>query len=232
MRLQQDRRLIELRRREVALDDRALASQRLQLDLLVGDVVQLLLVHDVGDEFVRGERLVAIGFIARRLDARLLQLHLAIDLRELVIEILHAPAQLLDLLRPELAPALLFLLEIRAPPLHLRGNRRARGSARAGHAIERDFRHLIAGLHLVAFLHEEVGDASRVRDEHARGAGIECEVPLDALAPRVLAPQRDADQKGRGSSSEEREGPEGNGTSDGGFTEEFLSLGVDRLLSE
>jgi hypothetical protein len=64
-----------------------------------------------------------------------------------------------------------------------------------GRALERDLGELVAGLHLVAFLHQELGDAARIGDRDARGAGVEGEVALDALAPRVLAPDGDGDEE-------------------------------------
>ena len=76
------------------------------------------------------------------------------------------------------------------------------------------------------------GDAAGVGDQHAGGAGVEGEIPLDPLAALVLAPYRDHDQQRRRSRREQREHPEGHGTGDGRLAEEFLALGVDRLLSE
>src|SRR5205823_4655504 len=130
----------------------------------------------------------ALELVARRRDSRLLELHLTIDLDELALEVLRAPAQLLDLLQAEVAPLRLLLLEDAAAGLHFLRDGLARRCARADAAVERDLRHRVARFHLVAFLDEELGHAAGVGEEDACGARIEREVALDALAPRVLAP--------------------------------------------
>src|SRR5207253_9329490 len=119
----------------------------------------------------------------------LLQRHLSVDLDELVVEVLPAPAQLIDLLRAEAAPLLLLLLEDSAPALHLERYHLTCGSTYPRGAVERNLRHGIARLHLVAFLDEELGHAAGIGDEDARGAGVEREIALDPLAARVLTPQ-------------------------------------------
>ena len=133
-----DRRLLQLRRREVALHLAALANERLLLDLLVGDLVLLRLHESLGDELLlAGEPRVARELVLRALDAHFLQLHFAVDLRELDVEVFHAAAILLDLLHAEVAPLRLLLFEDRAAVHHLGGDglvggrALARGSDRA-----------------------------------------------------------------------------------------------------
>ena len=207
--------------------------QRLQLDLLVGDLVALLLHQRLRHELLlAGEPLVALHLVARALDAYLLQLHLAVDLGELVLQVVLAAADLFHLLVSQLAPLGLLLLQDAAPGLHLRGHRLARGGPRAGAAVEGDRGHGGAGLHLFAFLDEELRHAARVGNEHARGAGIEREIAFHPLAALVLAPQGDGDEEQGGARGKEREDPGRDGSGDGGLAEKLLALGVDRLLSE
>jgi hypothetical protein len=85
-----------------------------------GDLVLLLLHERLGDELLLARQaLVAIELLARRLDTHFLQLHLLVDLLQLVVEVLHAAAHLLDLLRAELAQLRLLLLQHLAPRAHL-----------------------------------------------------------------------------------------------------------------
>src|SRR6185437_11566764 len=68
-RLQRDGRLVELRGLEVALDLRSLPAERLQLDLLVRDLVRLRLHERLGDELLLArEPLVPLELVARALD--------------------------------------------------------------------------------------------------------------------------------------------------------------------
>ncbi len=229
---QLDRRLVHLRGREVALHLRALAPQRLQLDFLVGDLVLLLLGVDVGDELVARERLVLVGLFLRGLGPRRLQAHLAIGLRDLVLQVPHALARLLDLLRAQVAQLRLFLFQDLAPALHLQGDSRAGRTARAARALEGDLGHRCAGHDLVAFLDEQLGDAPGVGDQDARGAGIEGEEAFDPLPALVLAPEGHRDEQQGHARGQDGEDPEGHGARDGGFAQVFLALGVDRFLSE
>ena len=207
-------------------------AHRLELDLLVGDLVLLLLARHVGDELLAGERLEAVGLLARGLDARLLQLHLAIDLGKLVLQVAPTTAQLLHLLRAELLPLRLLLLQDLAAPLHLLGHLAAHGPAGHGNPLEGDAGDLVACLHLVAFLDEELGDPPRIGGGDARGAGIERDEALDPFTPCVLSPNGDRYQEHCDAGRKQGEDPERDRAGDSGFAEKLLSLGVDRLLSE
>ena len=185
-----------------------------------------------GEELLPGELRIAVGLLPGALDPRPLQLHLAVELDELVVQVLDAPPHGLHLLAAQLVPALLLGFEVHAPGLHLLFHRVARGGAGAQAAVERDAGEGIAGLHFLALVDQELGHSAGVGGEHPGGAGIEGEVSLDPLTARVLAPHRDHDEQHRRAGGQKREDPSGDGAGDGRLPEKLLALGVDRLLSE
>ena len=89
-----------------------------------------------------------------------------------------------------------------------------------------------AGLHLVAFLDEELGDPARVGDQHPGRAHVEGEVSLDPLAARVLAPDGHAQEQQGDGRGQQRVDPVGHGPGERRLAQVLLALGVDRLLPE
>ncbi len=219
-------------RRQFALDARALALQTFELHLLVEHVVAKLDQLAFGIELVLVQIFGTLILVARRRQSCLLGSDLEIGLRQLALQIVHLAAQDFGLLSAEQSHLQLLALESADAITDFALHQLARGDTGRGDALERQADQRLPDCDILAFLREKLGDRARLRREQARGAGVECKKSIDALAARVLTPDRERDERDSECDGEQRVSPHRNRARERYLAQQLLALRVDRLLPE